>query len=255
MNPGTLTIKDDVMTEWDRLAHAYGNASDVPALLDALVPDPEAAVWGELYSRVCHQGTIYSASYPVLPFLLRVASTWLPGERIMPLHLAGAIATAYDTVGVVDAEAFRQTIDSLRDLADETLATARGIPQADFIYLLQARLALDGDLLWGRSLDRLEAGDSRGECPACKAEMYIVVGEYGCFVAAEEWVDRRSTPRVPIEPAAVSHLTGTARWLYDHAATAGHPVLAGWIRHLFGSTNCPACGAAIDAVDAIGTGV
>ncbi len=45
------------MTDWSRLAHAYGSAEDIPDLLDQLVPDPGADVWGELWSCTCHQLT------------------------------------------------------------------------------------------------------------------------------------------------------------------------------------------------------
>src|SRR5665647_128166 len=47
------------MTDWQGLRDVYGSAAGVPALLDeaASVMDWDASVWGELYSRLCHQGT------------------------------------------------------------------------------------------------------------------------------------------------------------------------------------------------------
>jgi hypothetical protein len=50
---------------WERLEHAFGRASDVPGLLDAVSQASGKKLhrqMGELCERVLHQGTIYSAS-------------------------------------------------------------------------------------------------------------------------------------------------------------------------------------------------
>jgi len=237
-------------TEWHTLNHAYGDAGDIPGLLDDLSPNPHAKVWDELWSRVCHQGTIYGASYPVLPYLLRAASQWTPAGRVMPLCLAGSIVSSDDRDRVGDTAAFASTVEALHRLAVETLTTAPGLSAQDLIYLLQAALALGGDRSWGRQLDRLAAGEFEGVCGACNADLYLVVGEYGFFTTAEEWVNRPATPRVPIVPADPAALPETGKWLHKQATRASQPVLADWIRHLFGSTQCPKCGAAIDVAEA-----
>jgi hypothetical protein len=238
------------VTEWHKLNHAYGDAGDIRGLLDDLSPNPSAKVWDELWSRVCHQGTIYSASYPVLPYLLRAVSQWTPTNRIMPLFLAGSIVSSDDRVRVGDTAAFGPTVEALHRLAVETLTTAQGLSTQDLIYLLQATLALAGDRTWGRQLDRLAGGEFEGVCQACNAQLYLVVGEYGFFTTASEWVNRPATPRVPILPADPSALPETGRWLHEQATRASQPVLADWICHLFGSTQCPKCGAAIDVAEA-----
>lgn len=38
---------------WSRFSHAYGDASDLPALFEQLDPDPKHPIWGELWSRLC----------------------------------------------------------------------------------------------------------------------------------------------------------------------------------------------------------
>lgn len=53
---------------WNELEHAYGNASDIPELLDNLKGYPSCESYDEepfytLWSSLCHQGDIYSASY------------------------------------------------------------------------------------------------------------------------------------------------------------------------------------------------
>jgi hypothetical protein len=82
---------------WQRLAHAYGPATDVPDLLRALVkPDGapvelrakaernkrsvfEHVVW-TLWGNVFHQGTRWQASSHVVPFLAEILRDGAPGD-------------------------------------------------------------------------------------------------------------------------------------------------------------------------------
>ncbi|MGM9335970.1 hypothetical protein [Streptomyces murinus] len=73
---------------WADLAHAYGSAADVPAILRVLArpgPDPEREErLDELDSAIHHQGgAVYSAGAAALPFLLELAAA--PG---LPLRAA-----------------------------------------------------------------------------------------------------------------------------------------------------------------------
>ena len=64
------------MPDWKQLRHAYGSAEDLPYLLRQMFPDPSAPVWNELWSCLCHQDTVYSASFAALPVLLEMARRW-----------------------------------------------------------------------------------------------------------------------------------------------------------------------------------
>ena len=65
---------------WSRLQHAYGDASDIPQLLRALASSPgpasghEIEPWHSLWSRLCHQGDAYTASYAAVPHIVLIAS-------------------------------------------------------------------------------------------------------------------------------------------------------------------------------------
>jgi hypothetical protein len=71
-----LSLDDSL---WSRLQHAYGDASDIPTLLRSLAASPgpapgsESEPWHSLWSRLCHQGDAYSASYAAVPHLVRIA--------------------------------------------------------------------------------------------------------------------------------------------------------------------------------------
>lgn len=78
-NPPLLALDDP---EWGRLTHAYGSAGDVPALLAALseLADPVGSTvdpWDGLWSRLCHQGDVYDASYAAVPHIVG-ASAYSP---------------------------------------------------------------------------------------------------------------------------------------------------------------------------------
>jgi hypothetical protein len=60
---------------WGRLQHAYGPASDVPALLKQLQSStgPNQGPWEGLWSNLCHQGDVYTASYAAVPHIVSTA--------------------------------------------------------------------------------------------------------------------------------------------------------------------------------------
>jgi hypothetical protein len=64
---------------WWELQHAYGNAADIPALLEQLHKMPnsenEAEPWFSLWSALAHQGDVYSASFAAVPHVIAVFAT------------------------------------------------------------------------------------------------------------------------------------------------------------------------------------
>jgi len=69
---------------WDNLEHAYGAASDLPPLLKSVSTAKGRRMrepLGELYSRVLHQGTIYSASPPVAHAVIGMLGSAAPPEK------------------------------------------------------------------------------------------------------------------------------------------------------------------------------
>jgi hypothetical protein len=89
-----------IVTDWHALHDAYGPADAVPTLLGRLTPEAADSIWEELWSRLCHQGTVYPASFAALPRLDSLARAWSAERRDPILHLAGAIVCSTDRVGV-----------------------------------------------------------------------------------------------------------------------------------------------------------
>ena len=234
------------MPNWKALRHAYGPAEDLPEILSALTPDPDAAAWNDLWSRVCHQGTTYSASPAVLPFLLNVASSWNPAARVMPLSLAAAIVSAPKSI----LATYEPTVEALRTLALDTVK-APALSRTDRIYIMESVLAFAGDRLWGRIVDHLESGEFPGVCPACRNNPYLVIGKYGFFATADEWVRNPNAAKTVIQPQQPDKLTTVGSWLYRISAETSDSELGEWICYLFGNSKCPQCSQPFEIAAAI----
>ncbi|MFB6518210.1 hypothetical protein [Streptomyces sp. NPDC056401] len=99
---------------WSSLSHAYGTAQDVPDLLRALLgTDVDAAdeALSELYGSILHQGTVYTASAEVVPFLARIAAG---GHRPADvLVLLGSLARSEDEHDVAPGAVRAAVVDRL----------------------------------------------------------------------------------------------------------------------------------------------
>jgi len=229
------------MTDWRKLNHAYGAADDVPDLLARMSPGASDEVWDELASRLCHQGTVYSASFAALPALEEAARGWAPSERVEPLMLAAHILASDDAEGsrAQHMVGLEPVVDALHALALESVVSP-GLERADFVYLAQSVLAFEGDPLWGQRLDELVSGAFSGACPNCRAALTVELGEAGSFFAFDPWHDPAAEPyRSPISPAG--GLGEVGRRLTEWALAAEQPEVAAHIPYLFGRSRCPSC--------------
>ena len=234
------------MPNWKELRHAYGSAEDIPEIISALTPDSKSSAWDDLWSRVCHQGTTYSASPAVLPFLLSIASNWNADARAMPLALAGSIASAPQTI----LDGYEGSVEALRTLALDTVRN-RELSREDRIHVMQSVLALQGDRLWGRVLDHLNDGEFPASCPACGKDLYLVVGKRGIFVTSSDWVVDPRVAKAEIKPLEADTLPVVGKWLYTVSTQSKDSALSDWIRYLFGASKCPECDKPFSLPDAI----
>jgi len=132
---------------WAELRHAYGAATDVPALLARAATDHRPghhrdSVWFELWSALCHQGDAYTASFAAVPHLVALAPDALVRHSYEPLLLAGSIEQARlerraPAVPQDLAAAYTAAIGTARGLAEEALPRA---------WNEDARTALGGSL-------------------------------------------------------------------------------------------------------------
>jgi len=105
MDEGLAMLDGLDTVDWSSLRHAYGEATDVPALLRALLSVDskarEEAVY-ELFGNIWHQGTVYSASAAAVPFLYELLSA--PEVQDKPA-IALLLASIAEGVGYLEVHA------------------------------------------------------------------------------------------------------------------------------------------------------
>lgn len=232
-------------TDWARLSHAYGSAEDIPGLLDRIEAAPSAELWNGLWSALCHQGSVYSASFAALPRLGAIAAARAGAERVSALVLAGSIMAAAGPGEAARARAEHpEALTGLLGLARTQLRLPA--PDMEYVYLTESALALEGVPVWGEG-DALSWALTGGECdvscPGCEAAVQVVLGDAGHFTTAVDHVWEEPVDKVPLRPAQGAHLDGVGRRLYEAALADGRPRVAAALTYFFGNGVCPGCGA------------
>ncbi|MEV4709105.1 hypothetical protein [Actinoplanes sp. NPDC049316] len=128
--------------DWAALTHAYGPAHDVPELLR------EAAL-SDLYGRIFHQGTVYTATAAAVPFLVELAAE----GRADFVWMVGALADPGEADG--ETALVRAAVVAERDRLAPLLAHSDPEVRAAAAYAL-AQLGTEDALLrarWPREQD------------------------------------------------------------------------------------------------------
>jgi len=157
-------------TRWGTLRGAYGPATEVPLLLKTARVAPASKTysdepWFSLWSTLCHQGDVYSASYAAVPELIDIATARIrepaavsdclllaafielerasPEDGHLPPPLESDLATAYHASLVVGA-----------DLASVLLTRETDSERRRTLAIAHA--ALRGEVAEARRLERLD---------------------------------------------------------------------------------------------------
>ena len=113
--------------DWASVTHAYGPADDVPDMIRAMTSDDaeiRQQAFYQAYGNIWHQGTVYAATAPAVPFLLELAAApTLPDRhRVLELlfHLAhgSSYLDVHQHLSVV-GETLKEQRDFGDDLAEE----------------------------------------------------------------------------------------------------------------------------------------
>jgi hypothetical protein len=247
-------------SRWSELGHAYGTAGNVPGLLARLLSGDGSSV-DELFGSLCHQGSIYSASYAAVPHLVDIAARMpRPELRAQILVLVGSVATASDDRSEMPIasdlrDAYQTALPRARDLALATLGER--LDRSDAVYLLQAAAGLAGYQSLGRILQGFVAEEFGLECPFCNAELYVWPDGEGLSTAAEDPVTTPMTKRTAIVPgpAPSSPREAEFRWLMQNGGNAALSAIGGRLPYLFGSGTCPACKNGFSVMDEVAASV
>lgn len=241
---------------WHALVDAYGSGQYVPEWLRRLEGlDPDAL--GELYGRICHQGSVYSSSIAALPHLVRIAQNCEDDEfRAEVLALVGAICESYDFAGALSVSSECAEIPAVLghalDMAEMLL------PKLDeantSIYLLKSVAALSGYVGVSRVLEGFADEEFFLACANCGTELYVWPDEADLVVSAEDPVSNPDSgrTRVACGPFETSGHVSYYGWLEEQVSTApGLAGVASLLPSLFGRATCPKCQVSFDLFDSL----
>ncbi|MER7466801.1 hypothetical protein ABTY04_28630, partial [Streptomyces sp. NPDC097981] len=173
--------------QWHALTHAYGSAEDVPELIAALYEDDEETAGEalyELYGNIHHQGTVYAASAPAVPFLAH--AVWhAPAKRSEVLMLLAVLADhdpadvelphwADTPVAAICAELCRVLPELLPCLGDPDRAVRRAALRV--VAAPAGLLTAEGRAAAVARVEEVYAGDP---VPAVRADALVALSRYG----------------------------------------------------------------------------
>lgn len=264
---------------WSTLSHAYGSAGDVPAKLREIkrrgfdVETDADLLWGDL----CHQGTVYTATYAAVPHIFELIDGDRSLEdRIMLLLFLGEVASTSDISICLEhlRPAYEEAVTAAEHHAVELLEHP-GIKDRDFNHLLLAVWALNGRDGWPYFLEWALVNDElQVKCPHCTDSLEFDTAEALFRVQAVKELGPRELkmlsedvqtnftegvdPPTIVSPAQPpkSAWSGDVRaanayeWLYGAARRANQDETAERIRSLFGECSCPTCHRTFAVMDA-----
>jgi hypothetical protein len=157
---------------WSELTHAYGGAVDIPPLLERLSTasapaDGMSEPWFSLWSALCHQTDVYTASYAAVPHVVAIAASKPRGERLEHLNFIACVE------GFRHKEAAPPIPDDLRDDYLSSIKQAAALvldclamewDEAGYRVLLGALATVRGEYKLGSAIIELE---EEIECAAC----------------------------------------------------------------------------------------
>ncbi len=167
---------------WADLSDAYGPATGVPDLLKKLrTARPskryDSEPWFSLWSGLCHQDTVYTASFGAVAHLVQIALEAEPRSQIEIFSLVACIelGRVRDTAAAMPPDLEKPYHEALIVAGGAILAllTSHTMGEADYRTLLAASAAVHGYHALG---DAMLAMDLEVECPHCGSTF---LPEYG----------------------------------------------------------------------------
>ncbi len=256
---------------WAELEHAYGDATQLPTHLYELFDkqnyddDPNHVLFGCL----CHQGSVYTATYAAVPHVVNALATQSIQSQIWLFMFLGQVAISKDAEEIPNdlRSDFLEALQQVKPLVISA-AKQRDIPAIDYSHLLSAVPALHGLDTTHYIVDwLLTAHEVCGLCEQC-GEEFSVDAETLPFKARHvrqhptlapvrgaafpENVGIQGTPHgvaMEVSPSTIpaAMWDGVIRddnamaWLTRLATSAGHSLIVEKVLALFGCLACPNC--------------
>lgn len=219
---------------WSGFTHAYGDASDLPALFTQMTADSSDPVWRKLWERLCHQGdAATTAGVAAVPVLVEFATSLRPSYRSMPLSLVGAIGADGNKVLVSEETraAYEDALERSKAVALECLAEVTD--EGEFAAVIGCIAASEGVGILAREVVAFLQNELQLECPRCDAYLTIPTESDRWFAleGGQDWLV--GAIREDAEPRLA---------VYGELARKYRQIrLASWIDGLRREMRCPSC--------------
>jgi len=223
--------------DWADLQCAYGSAERVPELLGR-AEDAGAdfgPAWDDLWSYLCHQGTVYSASYAALPLLAAMCLRQEPRGYMVPLQMVGSILASNDAPEGAEEmrDQYAKDVGELRVIAERCVKLADD--DGEFIYGLETLAAFEGRGVWSRTLSYLADGEVPLDCIVCGEDLLVQIEEVPATVTC--W----DGSQAPTTAKPAEDLGPMEERLISLAHANNRPLVAAKLRQMFGTVICPEC--------------
>ncbi|MCI0387613.1 MAG: hypothetical protein MOB07_02420 [Acidobacteria bacterium] len=161
------------------MSHAYGGASDIPQLIKQLktAPPPKdekSEPWFSLWSSLCYQNDVYTASYAAIPHIVAVAESKPVKHRLEFFSFIGAIEAYRHRKGAPPIppfleEGYFSAIEQAAGLIRESLVA--DWDEEEMIVLLGAYSITRGHHRLGNAIIFLP---EESTCPECDAPVPLL---------------------------------------------------------------------------------
>jgi len=230
-------MPDHEAVDWANLEYAYGSAAGVPDLLRRAegAGSDFADEWNDLWSHLCHQGTVYTASYAALPTLVDMCLRHEPRGYVAPLQLVASILASNDAPEGAEQLRGRYAAETsrLHDFAER--CAERATDDIEFAYAVETLAAFEDRGVWSRNLGYLADGELQRECHRCSAHLLIELDELPATVTV--WTEQHAPTIVRPKHA----LDPYERRLVALAEGSGRPRVVERLPYVFGTLVCPEC--------------
>jgi hypothetical protein len=181
---------------WSELNHAGGSAEDIPALICALAAETKVEFsptprdrrenptnWDEVFDRLSHQGTFYSATYAAFPYLVDIAER--DSEAAIQVLLLAGDYCSREQRPIPDDLAldFTLALKRIRNQSMKIVKNADSNDEFTFCRLIRAfGMLRHPRSAHCRSIDNLYEGSGEVEvdsCPNCGNYFSVTLTEAG----------------------------------------------------------------------------
>ena len=243
--------------KWTELYHAYGSASDVPKMLSDLrcASDEESwnrLLWYDIAGSLCHQGTVYTATYAAVPHLTDMLNDADEFRRFYLIILLGWISASTDKAPIPKEfeSDYKNAIDVAAKVALELLLS-QDYEKGDYIYLLQSVAGLHSCQGPDNKLETMVVNKQyEVYCPFCREFLVAAIRESGFYVFAAttnsfnpltEEIEVKLRNIIDEDWKGVINCQDSFGWLFSISRLKGHHDICLGLRCLYGDTTCPRC--------------